>query len=211
MINVKMRINEIDLSITEIKKSIANFKSVDLDSDDFYRKMLTLTSEHPEAYEIIQAMVMLFSKTETSNKQFKEHVVNYSVQGLSIKTNTFHMVQELISEIERIDETVVELKEQLGKQEKEIETINNQINPKPKEDSSSDKGIIKSVFKFLTTSKEAGKIVIISLVAIIFFTIVALEACCPDTLHSVINNAVSASKGEKIETVKTIHDKKDKS
>ncbi len=192
----KISFDTIDVNIRDIQDSISNFHKVELDSDDFYQKMIELNHSHPDAYELIQAMIMLFSKMETSNKQFKENVIDYSIKGLELKKNAMILILEQ-------DNTLAEVQNTLDKCKLIEATIQEKLascTPKRR-------------FKFwehmgayAENPKNFGKILLAGTITILFSVIIVMEALKPVLLHNSLNSVTSIIKGDYIKK-ESIHKK----
>lgn len=191
--NLSVKFDEIQINIRDVQQSIAYIRQVDLEPDDFYKKMLQLASEHPEAYEIIQAMLMLFSKMETANKSFKEKVTIYSEHGLKLKQNTVEVIQEHMRIIDDLKNTLDECKLLEKNLRKEINTPDHKASI-----------FMSNLSSYISNPKNFGKFLWGAFMVIIFLFFLIFEAHQPKLLHKTLNSVTSVMQGDYIKEDKNV-------
>ena len=188
--NISLKFEEIQLNIKDIQKSISNLRTTHVESDDFYKKMVELTNDHPDAYELIQAMIMLFSKMETSNKIFKEHVIEYSLNGLELKRNALEIIAEQ-------DMIIIDILSKLEMCQTKMLAVENS-STEPKKDNTP--GLWAHFNNYVSNPKNFGKVLFGVSSIVIFLTIMFMEANKPKLLHDSINTTIKTIQGEQVET-----------
>lgn len=191
--NISVKFDEIQINIRDVQQSIAFIRQVDLEPGDFYKRMVQLTNDHPDAYEIVQAMIMLFSKMETSNKIFKERVLEYSEHGLKLKQNTVEIVQEHMKLINELNNTIAGCK-LLEKEMRKEATLTERKALR----------LMTNFNNYIAEPKNFGKFLVGALTIIIFFLFLAFEAYQPKLLHSTLNSVTSVLKGDYITEDKNV-------
>lgn len=93
--------NKMDECLHEMQANLTKINS-GVDSTDFFEKMVELARAQPEAYDLIQAMILLFSKIETSTKQFHEAMHEILSANIKIKQKTLEVVKDHSTEINLI-------------------------------------------------------------------------------------------------------------
>lgn len=54
-----------------------------MDTDEFYKKMIEVTKDNPELYEIIQAIIIIYSKMDTNQKEYHQSIVELNKKILA--------------------------------------------------------------------------------------------------------------------------------
>lgn len=208
MTNLNIKIDEIDLNIAEIKTIISNLRHSDTSTEttDFYKKMLDLSHASPEFFDLLQLIIMLFSKMETNNKNLKDHIMDYGISGATIKTNLSEIIRELVKIVD-LDKNLNDTIYRLEILEKHIHVVALDIeetklnlisNPKEAQDAPAGAGAstdpsqspsVGNIFKnYITDSANFTKVLIGGSIVVVFFTAFILEAYAPDTFHNTIKS-----------------------
>jgi len=169
MTTYKLDVKELHQKLNDIQECITNFTRIEIQSNDFYQKMVELNKENPEYYELIQAMIMLFSKMETSNKQFQENVYDYSLKCLDLKKRALEIIAQ---------------------QDEEIKTLKEHHKPKKTPDTETKTGFMRLhlVNAFMKNPKEFFKVTLLFSVIFLFVFIIILEIFKPKVIDTSIHH-----------------------
>lgn len=167
-LNIDNHLHDMQTNLSKINSKV--------DSTDFFEKMVELAKTHPEAYDLIQAMILLFSKMETSNKQFQETIYDTLTSNIKIKQKTLSILKEHSSEIEII--------------RKEIQAA------APKKNWTSK--LLGTFFEWISNTKTFGLFLSFFITILLFFSIYLFEKFDKEHFHKSVNNTLKIIKGEPI-------------
>jgi len=187
MTTYEIDVKELHQKLNDIQNCITNFTRIEIQSNDFYQKMVELNKENPEYYGLVQAMIMLFSKMETSNKQFQENVYDYSVKCLDLKKYALDIISQQEEEIKKLRSSVPK-----------IESKRTEIKSK------SVTGGFKTLFlkAFNDNPKEFFKITLLFSTIFLFILMIVLEIFKPKIIDSSINHIDTIIKTAYIKDIK---------